>query len=392
MKTKSKRADQIPVHFFNHLQNKIDLINRKGGDVIRLDIGSPDLPPPDHVISSLIESVRSPHSHGYQSHRGTDNLRIAWSQYYLDNFGVTLDPDKNILPLLGTKEGIFHLPKVCIDRGDLVLIPDPGYVTYTRGTTVAGGVPRYFSLHQQNNYLPDLSEIEAKDVQRARLLWLNYPNNPTGAIATLESFETALRFAEENDLIVCHDAAYSQIIYNGVPAPSIMQVPGAEKFCVEFNSLSKSHNMAGWRVGVMVGNQQVVNNLYSLKTNVDSGHFRPILDATVSALLGDQTWIKVRNEIYRSRRDCLMDGLERIGLNVFRTTATLYVWFQIPDGWSSEAFTMAVLENAWVSMTPGTVFGKNGEGYVRLSITVNEEKIREAINRLQNWFAKGEVI
>lgn len=392
MKTKSKRADNIPVHFFNHLQNKIDLINRKGGDVIRLDIGSPDLPPPDFVISSLTESAKSPHSHGYQSHRGTDNLRKAWAQYYLDNFGVSLNPDKNILPLLGTKEGIFHLPLACIDDGDVVLVPDPGYVTYTRGTLVAGGEPRYFSLRQQNNYLPDLSEIEAIDLHRARLLWLNYPNNPTGANATLDFFEAALIFAEENDLIICHDAAYSQITYNGTHATSILQVPGAEEICVEFNSLSKSHNMAGWRVGVMVGNPQVVNDLYSLKTNVDSGHFRPILDATVSALLGDQTWVKTRNEIYRSRRDCLMDGLERMGLNVFRTTATLYVWFQIPAGWSSEAFAMAVLENAWVSMTPGTVFGGNGEGYVRLSITVSEEKIREAISRLQNWLGKGEIL
>lgn len=391
MKTKSDKLDRIPIHYFNQLQQKIDEISGIGGDVIRLDIGSPDLPPPDFIISSLKSAAIDPGAHGYQPHRGTDDLRRAWAEHYHSNFSVVLDPEKQILPLLGTKEGIFHIPLACIDPGDVVLVPDPGYVTYSRGTLIAGGEPYYFPLNLENNYLPDFSNIEHKIREKASMLWLNYPNNPTGATTTLDFFRSAVNFAADNNLFICHDAAYNQITYNGLPAPSILQVPCAEEFCVEFNSLSKSHNMAGWRIGALVGNPEIINSLYSIKTNADSGHFRPILDAATSALLGDQSWIIDRNIVYNRRRELLMGALEDLGLFVFRSAAGLYVWFKVPEGWSSESFAAAALEKTWIGMTPGTVFGKNGEGYIRLSITVNEDLIRIAIEKLRNWFDKGEV-
>ena len=389
MKTQSRRMNEIPVLFFNQVGARIASINDAGGDVIRLDIGSPDLSPPDFIIDALSDAAIRKEHHGYGSHNGTPALRDAWSRMYERHFAVDLDPETEVLPLIGTKEGIFHLPLAVVDPGDVVLIPDPGYVTYSRGAYFAGAELFFMPLLPENLYLPDLGSITGSILSRAQLLWLNYPNNPTAAVANMEFFEQVVKFARANDLIVCHDAAYCHVTYAPGAAPSIMQVEGALDVAVEFNSLSKSHNMAGWRVGALVGNPGVIRSLFTLKTNADSGHFQPILEAAVTALNSDQGWIDERNDIYRQRRDLVIDNLRAVALEVSKPLASLYVWTPIPNGWTSDKFVAAALENAQVSMTPGTLFGENGEGYVRISLTVSLERMQEAMDRLIIWMDKG---
>lgn len=382
--------DRLPVHFFSQQAEKIKSIEAGGGDVIRLDVGSPDLPPPADVINALIENAHQEDAHGYQSHTGTNVLRSAWSSWYARKYGVELDPEQQVLPLLGSKEGIFHLPLAYINRGDIVLVPDPGYITYTRGTEIAGGEIVTFDLTEEDNYLPQFDKIPIEIARQARLIWLNYPNNPTGATATLSLFEETVRFAEKNNILVCHDAAYSQVIFGDRAAPSILQIPNAEKVAVEFNSLSKSHNMPGWRVGVLVGNEQAIRLVYSLKSNADSSQFRPILDAAAIALSTEQSWINDRNEIYRQRRSVVIEALDKLDLPVFHTDASIYVWFRIPHGWTSSGFVNDVLQHAWVSLAPGSFFGKNGEGFVRLSLTVPSQILERAMSRISTWLKTEE--
>ncbi len=386
MKFTAQRMQLLSDHFFSTLGAKIASLNASGKDVIRLDEGSPDMPPPAWIIEALTRSASRPDHHGYQPHRGSERLRRAWAAMYQRTFGVELDPDAEVLPLLGSKEGIFHLALACLNPGEVALIPDPGYITYTRGTLMAGGEPYYLPLRSEQGYLPDLQAIPGEIARRAKMMWLNYPNNPTTAVADLDFFSQAVAFAREYGILLCHDAAYTQITYDGYRAPSLMQVPGAKEVAVEFNTLSKSHNMAGWRVGVVVGNPQVLRSLYTLKTNLDSSHFRPVLDAAASALEGDQSWTRERNQVYRARRDAAVAGLRRLGLTLSVPCASIYIWSKIPPGWSSALdFTNAVLEEAAVSLTPGTVFGANGEGHFRLSLTAPLERIAEAMTRLEKW-------
>jgi len=392
LKTQSRLIDQLPVLFFSELNSRIATIDQAGGDVIRLDIGSPDLHPPDFIIDALKESSLEKNHHGYGSHRGTASLRCAWAQMYQRIFDVDLDPEPDVLPLLGTKEGVFHMAVATVERGDIVLVPDPGYVTYSRGAIFAGAEPYYMPLLPDNDYLPDLEAIPPDVVKRAKLLWLNYPNNPTAAVATLDYFKQAVEFARRHKLIVCHDAAYCQVTFEDGVAPSILQVDGALDVAVEFNSLSKSHNMAGWRVGAILGNRKVLESLFILKTNADSGHFRPILDAAAAALTGDQNWIKERNEIYHQRRDIVLRGLHDMGLNADKPLASMYVWCPIPEGWLSNEFVAAALENCQVSMTPGTLFGKHGEGFARISLTADIDRLQVAMERLAYWLSGGNTV
>ncbi len=382
MKTKAQRLLSTSPLFFATLGEKIARLEAQGHDVIRLDIGSPDLPPPAHIIRALTEAAERADGHGYQPHRGTPALRRAWAEMYWRLYQVNLDPESEVLPLLGSKEGIFHLPLAVIDPGDVVLIPDPGYITYTQGTLYAGGEPHYLPLLPEREFLPDLTAIPPQVLRRAKILWLNYPGNPTAATATLAFFNQAIELARRYDLLVCHDAAYSQVSFDGFQPPSILQVDGAKEVAVEFNSLSKSHNMAGWRVGAAVGNAQVLRSLFTLKTNTDSGHFLPVLEAATAALTGDQSWLAERNEIYRQRRDLVLEALHRMGLKATPPKASLYVWFETPPGWDAQTFTDAILEQAWVSLTPGTVFGQHGEGYIRLSLTDATERIALGMQRM----------
>jgi LL-diaminopimelate aminotransferase len=288
---------------------------------------------------------------------------------------------------LGSKEGIFHLSQAFLEPGDLALVPDPGYITYTRGALFAGAEVRYFPLLPERGYLPDLEQIPAEVLMRARLLWLNYPNNPTGASAAPRLFAQAVDLAKRYGFLICHDAAYMQVFFDGEPPPSLLQVPGAKQVGVEFNTLSKSHNMAGWRSGALLGNPEAVKTLFTLKTNLDSGHFLPILEASTAALTGDQSWLVERNDIYRQRRDAVLAALPRLGMAAEPPRASLYVWASIPEGWACEPFALAALEHAGVSLTPGTVFGKGGEGYVRIALCAPVEKIELGMLRLGDWIS-----
>jgi LL-diaminopimelate aminotransferase len=383
MKASSDRVRNLSQHFFAGWVSKIQEMQAAGKDVIRLDVGSPDLPPAPAILAALSRSAASNSSHGYQPHLGPRALREAWAGMYARLHQVQLDPDIEIVPLLGSKEGIFNLVMACVDPGDTVLIPDPSYITYTRATQFAGGKPYYLPLIEERGFLPDLQTVPAEILQHARMLWVNYPNNPTAATATGEFFAQAVTFAQEHDLLVCHDAAYTQVTYNGYQAPSILEAPGAKAVAVEFNTLSKSHNMAGWRVGVALGNAQALQSLYRLKTNLDSGHFLPVMEAAIAALTGDQSWLLERNRIYQKRRDAVIQALHAIELQARVPKASLYIWCPVPPGWTSLEFATLLLEEACISLTPGTVFGEGGEGYVRISLTAPVERMEEAMQRLK---------
>jgi LL-diaminopimelate aminotransferase len=360
----------------------------QGLDVIRLDEGSPDLPPAPHIIEALKRSADVPSHHSYQPHRGPQKLRQGWVKMYRSAYQVELEPESEVLPLLGSKEGIFHLAMATLNPGDVVLVPDPGYITYSRGALFAGGRVVNFPLLPEWGYLPDLDAIPPEHIQRAKILWLNYPNNPTAGVATRDFFAQAVRFAQAHGLLLCHDAAYTQVTFDGFHAPSLLEVPGAKEVGVEFNTLSKSHNMAGWRVAAAIGNPQVIRTLYTLKTNQDSGHFLPVMEAAAEAMSGDQSWLVARNEIYQQRRDAALRGLRELGLQAEVPCASLYIWCKVPQGVSSVEFVTGALEKALVSMTPGTVFGQNGEGFVRISLTAPVERIREALYRLEGWLGR----
>lgn len=387
MKT-SQRLNHLPVNFFAGLNHRILALQRDGQDVIRLDIGSPDLPPDPAIIQALAQAAARPETHGYQSHQGPAWLRQAWADMYKRLYEVELDPERQILPLLGSKEGIFHLSQALLDPGDLVLAPDPGYITYTAGALFAGAEPLYLPLLAEREYLPDLQAIPPATVRRARLLWLNYPNNPTGATASLEFFERVIQFARQNDLLVCHDAAYTQVAFDGYRPPSLLEVPGASQVAVEFNTLSKSHNMAGWRTGALLGNPQAVQAVLRLKTQLDSGHFLPVLQASAAAMNADQSWLAPRNAVYQQRRDLVLQTLAELGLAASTPKAALYVWCAISPGWTSLEFAEALLEQAHVSLTPGTVFGPHGEGYLRIALTAPLNRIAEAADRLKAWLPR----
>jgi len=379
----AQRLQNLPKNFFTVLEARIQSLEAAGEDVIRLDIGSPDLPPAPEVIETLASCAAQPDTHGYQPHLGPPALRQAWADMYQRSFGVQLDPASQVIPLMGSKEGIFNLISGWINPGDVVLIPDPAYMTYARGTIFAGGEPYLLPLRPENGFLPDLAAAPESVLQRARMLWLNYPNNPTGAAADLGYFAEAVEFARRHNLLLCHDAAYTRVCFDGYRAPSILEVPGAAEVAVEFNSLSKSHNMPGWRVGAVVGNPQALAAVFRLKTNLDSGHFRPILEAAVTALRIEEPWLDDRNRTYQERRDAVVAGLRAAGLEAAAPKAAIYIWSPVPVGWTSLDFASHVLENARVSLTPGTVFGAAGEGFVRISLTSPTARLKEAMERIK---------
>jgi LL-diaminopimelate aminotransferase len=379
----SDRVRNLPPYVFAKLGNRIRELVASGKDIVRLDIGSPDLPPPNFIVETMYRSAQKPGHHGYAGYYGTPELRRAIGQYYERRFGVQLDPEKEIVPLIGSKEGIANIALAFVDPGDIVLVPDPGYPTYSMGTYLAGGEPYRIPLLAEKGYLPALEAIPHGVLDDAKVLWLNYPNNPTGATAPLGFLERAVEFAREHDILICHDNPYCDITFDGYVAPSFLQVPGAADVVVEFNSLSKTYNMAGWRVGMAVGNPVAVEALARTKTNIDSGIFRPLQDAAVVALTGDQSWLADRNEIYRQRRDIILDGLSAVGIEATEAKASLYVWASTPTGHSSEAFATLLLEEAGVSIAPGTAFGPNGEGRIRISLGQATERVSEAMERIK---------
>ncbi len=395
--TPARRLHDLPPYPFAAWSELISRVAQRGIDVIRLDMGNPDLPPRKEVIETLCRSARCPAHHGYPGYRGTAALRRAIAEYYDRRFEVTVDPDSEILPLIGSKEGLVNLALAYLDPGDVALVPDPGYAPYARGAILAGARVHTFPLRPELGFLPDLGAICPKVAEEASLMWLNYPNNPTGATADLDFFAQAVEFAGRYGLLLCHDAPYSDITYDGYRAPSLLQVDGALDVGVEFNSLSKMANMAGWRIGMAVGNAEAVQALSTVKSNVDSGFFRPLQDAAVTALSSDLEWVGQLNDIYRDRLDLLVEGLRHIGLSASRPRATLYLWARIPgstgdgvageaeprSGWTSEDFAQMVLEETGIAVAPGSFFGEAGEGFIRVSATAPTARIEEAMRRLE---------
>jgi len=381
----AQRVANLPPYIFAGLEKRITQMISEGRDVIRLDIGSPDQPPSPQIIESLYQSAKDPTHHGYAGFFGTPQLRKAIADHTMRRFGVELDPKTQVLPLIGSKEGIFNLAWAYVDPGDVVLIPDPGYPTYTSGARLAGGEIYYVPLEEKRGWLPDLDAIPAEQLGRAKILWMNYPNNPTTATASLEFFERALAFARKNDVLLIHDNPYAEVCFDGYVAPSLLQVPGAKQYAVEFNSLSKSHNMGGWRVGMATGNPEAIGALSRLKTNIDSGIFRAVQDAATEALNGDQEWLSERNEVYAKRRDIVLKALPEAGMSADKPKSTIYVWARIPAGFTSADFANQLLEKAGVSITPGTAFGQHGEGYARISLGQKTERIKEAMERIKNF-------
>jgi LL-diaminopimelate aminotransferase len=379
------RLQTLAPQFFASLNRRISELSSAGYDVIRLDVGSPDMSPPAHIVHALATSAARADRHGYQSHNATPRLREAWSVAYDRLYGVKLAADHQVLPLMGSKEGIFHLSLGVVNPGDVVLAPDPGYMTYAQGARLSGGKVYPVALKREHGYLPDLASIPAEVLKRARILWLNYPNNPTGAVAQSKFFEQAVDFAARHKLLVCHDAAYAQVSFDGYVAPSILQVSGAEQVAVEFNTLSKSHNMAGWRVGAALGNAEALRSLFVVKSNADSGHFLPILEAAEVALCSDQSWIQDRNMIYQNRRDRVVSALRDLGWQIDAPKAGLYIWLPAPTGWGSAEFVQQLLEAVQVALTPGDVFGEQGKGYLRIAITAPQNRLDEAMQRLADF-------
>lgn len=376
------RLDSIPPYVFAALAARIRTLQAQGRDVIRLDIGSPDLPPAPFIVEALAAAARRPDLHGYPSYTGTPALRRAIADYYQHRFGVTLHPDRQILPLIGSKEGIVNLTLAWLDPGDLALIPDPGYPVYQMAALLAGASVHPMPLLPQNGFLPDLDAIPPAIAQRARLLWLNYPNNPTGAIASPAFFERAVAFARQHNILLCHDAPYCDVTFDGYRAPSLLAAPGASEVAIEFNSLSKAYNMAGWRVGMALGQETAIQALALVKSNADSGIFTAIQEAAIAALTGDQSWLAARNAIYQTRRDLVVTGLRAAGLRVEPPQAGLYVWAQTPPGRSAADYTANLLERTGVSLTPGAAFGAHGEGFVRVSLGMETARIQEAMHRI----------
>lgn len=380
----AQRVTQLPTLFFSDLNKKIAQLQANGASIIRLDAGSPDLPPDESILRRLKQATDDPTQHGYGGYAGQPYLREAIATYYQRRFGVKLAPDERH-PLLGSKEGIANMHLAWLDPGDLSLIPDPAYVAYQAAPILAGARPETFPLLPERGWLPDFSAIPKTTAQQARMLWLNYPNNPTGAGATLEFFQEAVDFCREHEILLCHDAPYSDVTYDGYQAPSLLQAEGAKEVVIEFNSFSKTYNMAGWRVGMAVGNSAAVQALAKIKTQVDSGLAKPIQQMATEALLGDQNWLTERNAIYQKRRDVCLAALEAMGLEAYRPQGGMYVWFRVPTGYRSTEFHHRLLEEAHVSIAPGSMYGLQGEGWMRISFVRDVTLLEEAMTRIKRF-------
>ncbi|BAJ63721.1 LL-diaminopimelate aminotransferase [Anaerolinea thermophila] len=383
------RIASFKPYFFAQLNQKINELRTKNVDVIRLDMGSPDLPPASFIIEALVASARQDDTHGYTQMGGSLAFKKAVAHYYQTRFGVNLDPQTEVLALIGSKEGLFNLAQVILNPGDVSLVPDPAYPVYASASIIAGAEVHYLPLLQENQFLPDLERVPEDVLAKAKLIWINYPNNPTGAIASLKFYEKLVEFAFKYHILIANDAPYMDICFNGYQAPSILQIPEAKQVAVEFNSLSKTYNMAGWRVGMAVGNAQVIKYLHTYKSQADSAHFQPVIDGAIAALTGDQSWLEERNAIYLQRRDLIISTLQGLGFEVTPPPAAIYVWAKLPSPYKdSVEFCNQLLEETGVSTTPGVVYGKYGEGYLRISLGTPTDRIAEAMKRLQDWLGK----
>jgi LL-diaminopimelate aminotransferase len=372
----------LPPYLFAAIEQKIADKRAAGVDIISLGIGDPDTPTPEMIVASMQRAVADPSTHQYPSNRGRQSFRDSVAGFYDRRFGVELDPATEIIPALGAKEAIANLNLALLDPGDVALASDPGYPVYTNGPLLVGAEPVAMPLVPELGFQPDLAAIPDDVLRRARIMYINYPNNPTGAVIEDDFFARVVAFAKQHDLIVVHDNAYSEITYDGYVAPSFLATPGAKDVGIEVFSLSKTYNMTGWRSGAVVGNPEVVSAYWQLKTNLDSGMFEAVQEASVTALDSDQADVAAMCEIYRRRRDILVDALNAIGLDVNPPKGAIYVWARVPEGETSASFTEKVLEDAAVVISPGSAYGASGEGFVRMSLTTPDERLVEAAERI----------
>jgi LL-diaminopimelate aminotransferase len=384
----ARRLDAVPPYLFAELERQISAKRKQGIEVISLAIGDPDLPTPDAIVDAAAAALRDPSTHQYPTNHGSDELREAATAFYRDRFGVELDSESEVVPALGGKEAVGHIAMACLDPGDVCLSPEPGYPPYTSGPLFSGADVHYLPLTPENDFFPALEEIPGEALARANLLYLNYPNNPTGAVVPEDAFDRAVDFASRQDLIVVHDNAYSEVCFDGYRAPSFLETPGAKDVGVEIFSLSKGWNMTGWRCALVAGNAEVVERFRQLKANLDSGMFEALQRATVVALTDERDFPRRMSDVYRRRRDLLIEALGAIGVSVDPPRATPYVWVPVPDGHDSASFASLVLEEADVVVSPGPGYGASGEGFVRLSLTVSDEELEEAVRRIESSLQK----
>ncbi len=379
----AERVKNLPPYLFARIDSMKAEAVKRGMDIIDLSIGDPDIPTPGHIVEAMREAVEKPENHRYPSYEGMPSFREAVSEWYRRRFGVNLDPEREVLSLIGSKEGIGHISLAFVNPSDVVLCPSPGYPVYHIGTLFAGGHPHFLPLIEENDFFPDLDSIPEEILSRTKMLFLNYPNNPTTQVATEEFFRKAVDFASKHNIILCHDAAYSEIYFDNNRPISILQIEGAKEVAVEFHSLSKTYNMTGWRIGFVVGNEEVIKGLGKIKTNLDSGVFQAIQEASIVALKTEDSILSSLRQTYQQRRDLLYKGLKEIGLDVKRPLATFYLWAKVPEGFTSEEFTIHLLQKAGVLTTPGNGFGEPGEGYIRFALTTSLQRIEEAVQRIK---------
>ena len=377
------RLKKLPPYLFAELDRKKAEARARGVDVIDLGVGDPDLPTPDNIIDKLAEAAKEPRYHRYPSYTGMNEFRKAVSRWYKKRADVDLDPTQEIVSLIGSKEGIAHIPLAFINPGDVVLVPSPAYPVYAIATMFAGGTPFEMPLLKENGFLPDLGSIPGDILAKAKMMFINYPNNPTAAPATHDFFKSVVDFAAKNNIMICHDFAYSEMTFDGYIPPSFLSIPGAKDVGIEFHSLSKTYNMTGWRIGWAAGNSQIIGGLGRIKSNIDSGIFEAIQVAGIEALEGDQQCLADMRRIYTERRDVLVAGLKKLGISVEAPKATFYVWFEVPTGYTSATFASLLLEKSGIVATPGNGFGAPGEGYVRMALTVSKERLVEAVERME---------
>lgn len=381
----ARRIEKLEPYLFVEINKKIAEKRAKGEEIVSFAVGDPDIPTPSHIIEGLCKAAQDPANHRYPESEGLPELRRAMADWYQKRFNVSLDPATEVLPLIGSKEGIAHIAFCFIDPGDIALVPDPGYPVYAFGTQMAGGRPFYLSLKAENGFLPDFRGIRDFILEKTRLFWINYPNNPTGAVAGLDFFNRVVEFAKKHNILVCHDGPYTEVSYDGYQPPSLLQAEGAKDVGIEFHSLSKSYNMTGWRIGMAVGNATAIGALKTFKSNVDSGIPQAIQQMAIDALNGPQNSIAEHNAVYQRRRDLICEVLTNIGLQVTVPKASLYVWAKVPEGYNSIDFTTDLLDQVGVAVTAGVGYGRSGEGYVRLSLTIPDAALVKGLSRLSGW-------
>ncbi|HAM52367.1 MAG TPA: LL-diaminopimelate aminotransferase [Nitrospiraceae bacterium] len=378
----ANRVKNLPPYLFAAIDKMKQETLSRGVDLIDLSIGDPDIATPRHIVNAMKTAVEKPLHHRYPSYEGMFSYREAVADWYKRRFSVSLDPQKEVLSLIGSKEGIGHIPLAFVNPGDVVLVPSPGYPVYPVATLFAGGECHFMPLLEENSFLPDFSVIPEAALRKAKLMFINYPNNPTSAVAHAGFYKDAITLAKKYNIIICHDAAYSEIYYDGKRPMSYLELEGASEVGVEFHSLSKTYNMTGWRIGFVAGNSEILAGLGKVKTNLDSGVFQAVQEAAITALKTDDEELSAIRNVYQARKDTLYEGLKKSGFHLIKPEATFYLWAKVPPQFDSSGFVAQILERAAVLATPGNGFGKPGEGYVRFALTVSVERIKEAVDRI----------